>query len=352
MRKALSAVLLVLISFVSGCAGPNGFLAPSSEPDRSHRVFTKQGSGETVLYLSGEDWYGLINLEGFTDIDLGLDSIDQFLWRGGPRNVNIKIFAEETSSCKDSNSCLKRFHEQMPYRRTTPVEMKEIHGKKVMIHSSNGRKYVDYCPYYKGYSFNFRFSMKEGMDERAIAGILDSIAFIDSGSVKVQLAKIFNVYDKKIQIGVPDTWKPHYKMELFGIPAIVFTPQEGDGFNVYLSPYWGVKRSSVSEDEVVNLARKKMARWADRSSTELSLQVIREKNVTMAYFDATDSHYHQEDSGEYPFLKQGCVMLDGYVFSFTILYRESGRADAQTGIDAIAHAKILDAGSVPILTLP
>jgi hypothetical protein len=45
-------------------------------------------------------------------------------------------------------------------------------------------------------------------------------------------------------------------------------------------------------------------------------------------------------------------MLDGYVFSFTILYRESGRADAQTGIDAIAHAKILDAGSVPILTLP
>ncbi len=350
MEKTQTAVLLVLVFFVCGCAGPNRFLAPPV-PDRSHKVFTRQGSGETVLYL-GEDWYGLIDLKGFSDIDLGLDSIDQFLWRGGPQNINIKIFAEKAGSCRDIHSCTKSFHERMPYRRITPVENRDISGKRVMIHSSKGRKYVDYCPYYRGYCFNFHFSMKEGMDERAIAGILDSISFIESSSIKLQLAKIFAVYDKMLQIDVPDAWKIFYRLELLSIPAITFTPAEGSDFQMYLSGYWGIERSSVSEDEVVNMARKKMAKWSDRSSTELSLQVMRKKNVTMAYFDVTDTHYHPEDAGDYPFLKQGCVMLEGYVFSFTIHYRESGRADAQAGIDAIARARILDTGSVPTLSLP
>jgi hypothetical protein len=121
---------------------------------------------------------------------------------------------------------------------------------------------------------------------------------------------------------------------------------------MYLSGYWGIERSSVSADQVVAMARKRMAKWEDRSSTELSLREMRNGNIIMAYFDATDSYYHPQDPGEYPFLKQGCVMIEGYVFSFTILYGESGRDDAQAGIDALAHAEILDPGDVPSLALP
>lgn len=352
MKKTLSAVLFFLIPLISGCAAQNTFLAPPPPPDYSHKVFTKQRSGETVLYLDGEDWYGLINLDGFSDIDLGLDNLDQFLWRGSKNNINIKIFAEKTSDCRDSDSCMRSLHERMPYRRTTTVEKKDISGKKVMIHSSKGRTYVDYCPYYRGYCFNFHISMKEGTDESAIGGLLDSISFVDDTSVKVQLAKIFNVYGKMLQIGVPDTWKHLYRIELLSIPAIMFTPAEGDDFQMYLSGYWGLERSSVSEDEVVNMAKKKMAKWGERSSTKPALREIREKNVTMAYFDATDTHYHPQDPGEYPFIKQGCVMLQGYVFSFTILYTESGRTAAQAGIDALASAKMLDIGNVPTLALP
>lgn len=352
MRNTLSAALFILIPFIACCSAPKAFLSPPAPPDRTHRVFTKQGSGETVFYLNGEDWYGLINLEGFSDIDLGLDNIDQFLWRGSRQNVNIKIFAEKAGSSGDSDSCMKSLYERMPYRRSTPVEYKDISGKRMMIRSSNGRKYVDYCPYYRGYCFNFHFSMKEGADESAIGGILDSIAFVDSSSIKIQLAKMFNVYGKMLQIGVPDTWKPMYRLELLSVPAITFTPAEGSDFQMYLSGYWGIERSSVSADQVVAMARKRMAKWEDRSSTELSLREMRNGNIIMAYFDATDSYYHPQDPGEYPFLKQGCVMIEGYVFSFTILYGENGRDDAQAGIDAIAHAEILDPGDVPSLTLP
>lgn len=351
MRKTLSAFLLFLIPFISGCAGQNWLLAPSP-PVQTHKVFTKQGSGETILYLDGEDWYGLIDLQGFTDIDLGLESIDQFLWRGNRQNINISIFAEQTKSSSDSDACLKSLHERMPYRRTTPVETKDLGGRKIMAYTSKGRKYIEYCPYYKGYCFNFHFSMKEKMPESAIAGVLDSIVFVDSSAIKVQLAKIFRVYDRSIQVPVPDAWKPEYKFDLLHIPAITFKPAEGSGFHVYLAPYWGVERWSVTEDQVVGMARKKMAKWVDRSPSVLLVEESHEKDYTIAYFDAEDKSCHPEDPTEFPFVRQGCVLLDGYVFSFTIMYREESRGEAKTATDAITHAKILDHGSVPTLLLP
>lgn len=350
MWRISAALVAGMVLFISGCTAQKGYVV-GPFAHYSHETFAKEATGETGLYVAGEDWYTLIDLKGFESIDTRLESTDQFLYRENGGRIRVSVFAEKTDAAKDSSACMKRVYKSLPYRRTAGVEPRDIGGKKALVQTVGRTKQVDYCTYYKGYCFDFRFVMDRKTNESAIAGILDSIAFVDDAAIGERMRKTFYINEKKIRLAVPDTWNHAFKAGLQYTPSIVFTPSEGNGFRLYLSPYKGFETLKISPEDVRGMAMAKMSAWDERAAIAPALKEIRDLDAVIWYFDVKDRYYHEEDVGDYPFRRQGFALVENSVLQFTMLYRESGKEDVDKALDAIARAEVLSLYTDPRISL-
>ena len=70
----------------------------------SHETFTKNDTGETGLYIDGENWYALINLKGFEDEDIVFSGPTEFFFKRKDKMI-ASAFAEEMKNVSHQPSC-------------------------------------------------------------------------------------------------------------------------------------------------------------------------------------------------------------------------------------------------------
>lgn len=350
MKKVFFFISATLAVFASGCAGERGNVeGPFAQ--YSHETFIMEGTGETGLYIDNEPWYALMDLHGFRSIDMGVKGSDEFLSRKNDQDITITVSARKIDAVEDDASCRKGVHKQMPYRHTAKVEVRTLGDRKVLIHTVNRKKRIDYCPYYKGYCFDFEFSMNEKINNSAIQGILESIVFIEDSSMRSKIEKIFYIHDKKLQLSIPDKWKYTFKTGFQNTHSILFTPIEGKGFLIYLSPFSGFDGKTLSLREARDFLARRMAKWEDRAVEKPAVQDFPNEKITIAYFDVTDRYYHEGAANEYPYQRQGYAVIDGTILSFWMLYGEDSREDAGKALESLVHAKVMDLYAEPAIHL-
>jgi hypothetical protein len=353
MRKTVFFALFAAALLANGCAGEKGFLESPFE-HHSHETFIRAGTGETGLYIEGEPWCALIDLHGFRNSGMSVESSNEFLVRRNSKGIFVSVFAEKIDTVTSDESCQRSIYRRLFHQKAAEPRLRTIGGRKVLFNTYEGWKQIDYCPYYNGYCFDFQFSMKENVSEKALQGILQSIVFVDDLSSKGKIQKIFYLYNRQLQLGMANTWKYTMKEGFPNTPTIVFSTADGNAFSLHISPYAGFeKNSEVTRDEVVKLLRDKMARWQERNAeVPVVIEIINDrKELYLTYFDVKDMYYHQGDYEEFPFLRQGYVMMGNVVFSFRLYYRDEGRDDAEKGINALEHMKLLDITTEPVIEI-
>lgn len=333
MKKILIFAILVFLFFVWGCtpkyAKVNGPFA-----SYSHETFIKNDTGETGLYIDGEDWYALIKLDGFKDTDIKFSSPTQFLFQNKD-GIIISCFAEKLTNVSDDKSCLDKV--------ASTKDQKEINGRRVAMRDNGFNKSLYYAPYYKGYCFDFHFSL-QAKDEETVFNIIDSIKFIDGKFSNARIKKYLYTYDKRIEFNVPDDWRISFDEKL--VPkatTIKFLPVKGNSFEMLITPYGKIFGEPVSTLTVKQNALKHFEQLAQNTVDKPIFQELKNDKVNVFYYpDLEDKNYKQNVSTEFPFLCRGQAEIEGSAFYFSILYREKGGADFVDGINAIKNLKIFD----------
>ena len=300
----------------------------------SHETFVNNDTGETGLHIDGEDWYALINLDGFKDVDIKFSSPTQFLFQNNA-SIIISCFAEKTANVSNDKSCLNKI--------APAKDQKEINGKKMALRDNGYNKSLYYAPYYKGYCFDFHFSL-QAKDEEKVFNIIDSIKFVDGKFSNARIKKYFYTYDKRIELIIPNDWKVVFDEKLTEkMPTIKFLPDKGNNFKMMVSPYGKVFGKPVSMDMVKQNAIEKFGQMAPGAVEKPVFQELKNNKVNMFYYcDLQDKDYKPDNPNEFPFLCQGFAEIEGSALHFTILYREKGSIDVNNGIYAIKNAKIFD----------
>ena len=334
MKKILIIAVIVFMVCTEGWAEQrvkvNGPFA-----SYSHETFLTNDTGETGLYIDGENWYALINLKGFEDEDIVFSSPTEFLFKKNNKMI-ISAFAEEMKNISSDKSCLDKM---------VPKEyQKEINGRKVAVRDDGlGRESLNYYPYYKGYCFDFHFSFP-AKDEKKVSDIMETIKFVEGKFSNVRVKKYFYTYDKRIELVIPSDWKVTFDENLAKkMPTIKFLPEQGNRFSIMVSPYGKIWGKPVSVDTVKQNSLEQFEQLANSAVEKPVLKELKNGNVNMFYFcDLQDKDYKPNNQNEFPFLCRGHAEIEGSALYFTMLYREKGSADVKDGLYAITNSKILD----------
>lgn len=332
-KSRLLTIILILLIF--GCAGQHAS-ANVSGPfvTYSHETFIQKESGETGLFVDGEDWYSLINLKGFEDIDMQFTSPSQFLFQENDNGIRISAFAGKIPGVIDANSCLNR--------HVPKNAQKLLNNKTVGILGAEHFTSIYYYPFYKGYCFDFHFSTskKVGIDE--ISKIIDTIKFVDGPFSKAVIKKFIYYGYKRIQLSIPDNWGLSFKSGNDGtLPSIVFSPKRGNEFKIFISLFTNKDGSPISVEDVKSRALESMTEISKESIDEPSLQEITNKKNTVYYYIAADKNYKPNKTGEYPLMCQGYTAVEGSILYFTILYHGKENTVVKQGLDVVTNARVL-----------
>lgn len=338
MKRALLVCGLLLLSV--GCApqrqdtvrdyrsvhGPFTTYAPET--------FLKKDSGETGLHIAGENWYALINLSGFEDMEQRFTSPAQFLIMKGKDPIIVSAFAKQIEGITDNTSC---------HNSWEPKSKAEFRGKTVSILDSATRKSVFFRPFHEGYCFNFHLSYDPASreQEKRVGEILDSIKFVDAKMPRATLHKMIYIADKRLKIGIPDHWTLSFITEEARLPTIALTSGRESDFKMALSPTAGFGSSPASLEKVKEISEEFMARAAEFAVSPPVLQEYRKDDAVIFYFDAVDKRHDPGNPKDYPFLRQGHALIKGAVLYFSIFSREAGMTDAAKGLELVSKASIL-----------
>lgn len=229
MKYPKLAWIILTTFFLFGCAG--SYAEPKiSGPfvTYTHETFTTREAGETGLFIDGEDWYSLVDLKGFFDLNQVFVSPYQFLFYASDR-IRLSVFAEQLPGVVDSESCLN--HHVSRGNQTS------LGGKRVGIDENNVITSIWYRPYYKGYCFNFHFStdrLLPVVDE--IVKIIKSVRFVDGHFSNADVNKLIYYGNKRIKISIPDSWRISFHgRNKNSLSAIKLQPMEEGGFDVLMA---------------------------------------------------------------------------------------------------------------------
>jgi hypothetical protein len=143
----------------------------------------------------------------------------------------------------------------------------------------------------------------------------------------------------ELWLTVPATWNQKFESPQKNMPAgVLLTPHDGASFNVLLTPLSGTPLAPAMTDEnklrtIVTVA----ARNALAKSVEMTIPVhdLTGPDVHGFYFLATD---RAPPPGEWKYLTQGVINIDGAPFAFSILTNDGGEAIAKSALELIRNA--------------
>jgi len=349
MGFRLFGISIAFTIILAGCTDIRWYVAGPFAKN-AHEVFIKDSTGETCLYIDGENWYTLIDLKGFEDVVMPMEgpfSPNQFFIRKDKEDCYIRIYTQKLATADNEEDCRDHFN----YDLSRDYELIDIGGKTVTVVETElplgikEKRTAYFCTYYGGYCLVFCIKMNERIDEDKIGRILGSITFVDDDTIRNRNKDIFYVYDKKLQLAVPKDWRYEFQKDIKQ-SSIILEPLNGNGFKILMSPlnrFDGPSKLSVIRKTTVEI----MSRWNERSEIRPALQEMASDDVTLYYFDAVDSTHDPDAPGDYPMVRQGLASINGSALYFTILFSEDGKDEALLGFDAIANARVMDLSDVP-----
>ena len=121
-------------------------------------------------------------------------------------------------------------------------------------------------------------------------------------------------------------------------PGVWLTPRQGPSFNVLITPLSGTAVGAAMTDETrLHSIVASVARNALSQSVEMAIPVqnLTGPHVHGFYIFATD---RAPKPGEWKYLTQGMINIDGAPFEFTILTNDGQEAAAKTALELIRNA--------------
>jgi hypothetical protein len=143
----------------------------------------------------------------------------------------------------------------------------------------------------------------------------------------------------ELWLTIPAAWNQKFESPQANMPPGVWlTPREGPSFNVLITPLSGTAVGAAMTDEnklraIVTSA----SRNALSKSVEMTIPVhdLTGPDARGFYFFATD---RAPNPGEWKYLTQGMITIDGAPFAVTILTNDGQEAIAKTALELIRNA--------------
>ncbi|MGD0493365.1 MAG: hypothetical protein ABSC32_17650 [Steroidobacteraceae bacterium] len=143
----------------------------------------------------------------------------------------------------------------------------------------------------------------------------------------------------ELWLAIPAAWNEKFDSPQKGMPPGVWlTPRQGASFNVLITPLSGTPMgTAMAEDPQLRAIVASAARNLLSHSVETTIPVqdLSGPHVHGFYIFATD---RAPAPGEWKYLTQGLVNIDGAPFAFTILTNDGQEAAAKAALELIRSA--------------
>ena len=359
MRKILT--ILILTIFILGCNQQIGGTSDNVKSVKSNNYFTvypyqtfiDEKTGETGLFIDGENWYTLIDLKGFEDENMPFSYGTQFLLQEDSEGNIISAFGDKIPSAKDSDSCLNQYVSTEEYKEYLKTKLnseitseikKEINGKTILLTTTKtpfGESIsLKYAPYYDGYCMDFHFTVK---NMEKVSKIIDSIKFVEGSFSGVKINKLIYTPTTRTKLSVPDDWNYYLnEKKADSISSVEFWPGQGNSFKFFVSILNAKDNGVNSVSDLKEKVQDSMNIASESTVVPLTLKELKNKNNIVYYYSGVDKNYDSSNPDDFPNMVQGDVLINGVILYFTILYRDENKNIAEQGLNIIANAKVLD----------
>jgi hypothetical protein len=143
----------------------------------------------------------------------------------------------------------------------------------------------------------------------------------------------------ELWLTIPAAWNEKFESPQTNMPRGVWlTARQGPSFNVLITPLSGTAvGAAMSDENKMRAIVTATARNALSKSVEMTIPVhdLTGPQVHGFYYFATD---RAPNAGEWKYLTQGMINIDGAPFAFTILTNDGQEAIAQTALELIRSA--------------
>lgn len=359
-----AAVLQIAVGYVGSGEAAAADATPPPLAVYPPQVFSTGKPGQLGLYIEGEDWHVLVDMPGLEPVEELFTSASQFsLMHNDTSGITASIFAERIDGANSEESCRRHYARGVQEGRDrtarfvgdkgTVGEVAEIaaHGKTLLMYdwsiSEFGpqkvkfwRRTMYWYPYYRGFCFDFHFSIPSAAAQDDVLKVFDSVTYVAHKPIE-DIDRLFYFFDwLRIRLRVPIDWRYWYWPPPPGAGRIVFGPASGSEFHFRVTP---LKRPATAQaggpEESLEEIRRVQAARGDSISPVKKLCT---PNTCVYYSDVADSKYDSANPKNMPYGRMGFAQIGDVMLRIEFLYREGGRDAAERMTSALSWAKILD----------
>lgn len=335
------------------------------------QVFTTGKPGQLGLYVEGEDWHLLVDMPGLEHFEERFTSGSQFsLMHNNTSGTTASIFAERIDGANSEESCRRHYARGVQEGRDRTAsfvgdkgkvgEVAEIeaHGKTLLMFdwsiSEFGpqkvkfwRRTMYWYPYYRGFCFDFHFSVSSIAAQDDVLKVFDSVTYVPRRP-SADINRLFYFFDRlRIRLSIPIDWQYTYRRPPPG-PAggIELRSGKGQSFSFLVFPL-GRTRSAAASGQPEAVAEAARRSYEERGATVSSLQTQCAAGNCVYYYDLTvredDSAYaHDFRYNAVQYHRQGWAKFGEMVLGLSLLYGDSSKDAADHVTAAFSRAKVLD----------
>jgi hypothetical protein len=143
----------------------------------------------------------------------------------------------------------------------------------------------------------------------------------------------------ELWLDIPAGWDEKFDSPQKGMaPGVWLTPRQGASFNILITPLAGTPMGEAVADDVrmraivASAARDALSHAVE---TTIPVQSLSGPHAHIVYLFATD---RAPAPGEWKYLTQGMVSIDGVPFAFTILTNDGQEAVSKGALELIRNA--------------
>lgn len=367
-RSAKIAILalagVAALQVVVGCAGTgeSSSFAAASTPLTTYpnQVFATSKPGQLGLYIEGQDWYLLVDMPGFENVEEKFSAPSQFLFmRSNASGATASVFAERISEANNAESCRRHYASSVQQARDETAKVlgekgtvgevteMDVQGKLLRVFEFRAqgfgpRKSIFWYPYYDGFCFGFHFNVSDAAAEKDVLKVFDSVKYVQHMPSGVDIDRLFYFSHLRIRLSVPIDWKYAYRSPPPGpVGGIELQSTKGQTFSFLVIPF-GKTRSAAHSDQPEGVAEEGRRSFAARGDTVSPLRSLCNSGTCVYYFDRTPPPGNKSYSQNIQYHRQAWAKIGDWVLGLSLLYRDDSKDAAERITAALSRAKVMD----------